>query len=151
MLQLPVLGADERPLPNARTQCGRTDDRRLLKITREEGSRASDQWLKRKKSCPGYVFAPSLPNCDPCSWPYVWRAPPNQQCESREARRYILEAEVESSLNAGVYTRVWVKYVDRASMSEIERQELNHVRGACSIFNQVMLCEKLGLVDRILH
>lgn len=52
--------------------------------------------------------------------------------------------------NAGVYTRLWVKYADRVAMSQLEKAELNYELRAFApdkifILSMIMI-EALGVI-----
>ena len=71
---------------------------------------------RRRQQQPGCIFSAALPGFDPPGqphvWPHVWRAPSSQPGPNKK-KKYIYEAEVESSVHPGTFQKVRVEYARR--------------------------------------
>ena len=72
--------------------------------------------VRRRRQMPGLIFSSALPGFNPMEqpelWPHVWRAPSSQAGPNKK-KRYVYEADIESSLRPGSFHRVRVEYPRR--------------------------------------
>ena len=77
---------------------------------------------RRRQQQPGYIFSAALPGFDPPGqphvWPHVWRAPSSQPGPNKK-KKYIFEAEIESSMHPGTFHKVRVQYARRGETSPL--------------------------------
>ena len=82
-----------------------------LPLTPERAKQAG-QHAGRRRQSPGCIYSANVPGFDPQRWAHVWRAPRNQ---APGKTRYTFEAEVESSIQPGRFSRVWAQYADQSA------------------------------------
>ena len=75
-----------------------------------ERAKQAGQHAGRRQQSPGCIYSANVPGFDPQRWAHVWRAPRNQA--PGKGTRYSFEAEVESSIHPGQFSRVWAQYAD---------------------------------------
>ena len=80
-----------------------------LPLTPERAKQAGQNAGRRQQS-PGCIYSANVPGFNPQRWAHVWRAPRNQA--PGKVTKYTFEAEVESSIHPGRFSRVWAQYAD---------------------------------------